>query len=52
MDIGVWRAEVHVGHKESDTTEWLTHTHTHTETHTSHTGKTNMWRQNSGFGNA
>ena len=27
MDRGAWRATVHgVGHKESDMTEWLTHT--------------------------
>ena len=32
MDRGAWRATVHGGHKESDTTEQLTHTHTHTHT--------------------
>ena len=30
MDRGAWRATVHGGHKESDTTEQLTQTHTHT----------------------
>ena len=34
MDRGAWRVTVYGGHKESDTTEWLTHTHTHTHTHT------------------
>ena len=39
MDRGACRAKVHGGHKESDTTEWLStsqhiHTHTHTCTHT------------------
>ena len=28
-DRGAWQAAVHWGHKESDTTEWLTQTHTH-----------------------
>ena len=32
MDRGAWRATVHRGHKESDTTEQLTQTHTHTHT--------------------
>ena len=31
MDGGACRATVHGGHKESDTTEWLTHTHTSKE---------------------
>ena len=30
MDRGAWWVTVYGGHKESDTTEWLTHTHTHT----------------------
>ena len=30
MDRGGWWATVHGGHKESATTEQLTHTHTHT----------------------
>ena len=34
VDRGAWWAIVHGGHKESDTTEQLTHTHTHTHTHT------------------
>ena len=34
MDRGAWWATVHGGHKESDTTEQLTHTHTHAHTHT------------------
>ena len=29
-DRGAWRATVHEGHKESDTTEWLS-THTHSD---------------------
>ena len=38
MDRGAWRATVHGGHKESDTTERLhMHTHaTHTEQYTEH----------------
>ena len=32
MDRGGWWATVHGGHKESATTEQLTHTHTHTHT--------------------
>ena len=31
MDRGAWWATVPWGHKESDTTERLTHTHTHTQ---------------------
>ena len=29
VDRGAWRATVHGGHKESDTTEWLTLTRDH-----------------------
>ena len=28
MDREAWHAAIHGGHKESDTTEWLTHKHT------------------------
>ena len=33
------------GHKESDTTERLTHTHTHTHTHTTCLGKSSAFRK-------
>ena len=36
MDRGAWRATVHGGHKELDTTDGLTHTHTHTHTYNIH----------------